>query len=81
MILLKTRIWKRILTDTYILDLMLLLLFYYQTCLMESLSVLSIKAKTLYYIYQDITLQRDIAMPRGVTSFKETEKLLHAETK
>ena len=49
---------------------------------MESLSVLSIKAKTLYHtIDQDITSYRDIAMPRGVTSFKEREKLLHTETK
>ena len=41
---------------------MLLLLFYYQTCLMESLSVLSIKAKTLYHIDQDneILIYRDI---------------------
>ena len=48
---------------------------------MESLSVLSIKAKRLYHIDPDITSYRDIAMPRSVKSFKETEKLLHAETK
>ena len=75
---------RSILSDTYILDLMLLLLFYYETCLIENLSVLFIKAGTLhhYIILIRILHRKEIfTMPRDITSFKETETLLNTETK